>query len=155
MPTYDVTTTPAAGDATKIDDYTRLRDSIRSVASVGTVHDFGGDLEEFVTDSSFIRAPKSRTLQISGDDAGGRTVLFEINVVCDAAATVEMVLWNLTANAAVASSTLSVVLGAAGVVTHSISSALTLATGFALYEIRIRRVSGGNVAGWGRVVARG
>lgn len=166
---FDANTTPAVDDATKLDDYTRLRDNIRALAGgmAGLVVWQGGDLEEFeiaTTETTLRKAFGDAGAEIDGTHLGlvatvGGSVVLEVvairqyDVVASVVCTVD--LYNVTAGAAVAGSAVAVTL-ATGAATHQKSSGITLPASVARYRVRIKTSDGAKpVAAIARVVIKG
>jgi hypothetical protein len=163
----DLTTTPAVLDATKLDDYTRLRDAARALAgaAAGVVLWEGGDLDAFETSTVEV------TLRKAWGDAGvevdgtylpllatiGGSVFLEVvarRVVGGAAVTCTVDLYNVTTGAQVAGSAVAISLTTDNE-TKQKSGAITLASGVNSYRARIKSSTGTDVAARARVVAKG
>ena len=165
----DLNTTPATDDATKLDDYTRLRDAGRGLASAmaGVVAWQGGDLEEFeaaTSETTLRKAFGVAGVEIDGTHLGlvtsvGGSVILEVVAIrrFDVSTTVTCTvdLYNVTAGAVVASSPVAISLTTAAA-THQKSSALTLPTSVQRYRVRIKTSDGTKpVAAIARVVVKG
>lgn len=161
---YDVITTPAINDATKLGDYTRLRDGLRAVASAmgGVVLRQGGSLEAFITDTVEAPVPFSggtAGFEIDGTYLGYVTVTLEVvalrhpDVSTTVTCTVD--LYDATTPGVIASSAVAVSLSTANP-THQKSVALTLPASVKRYYARIKTSDGTKpVACEWRVVAKG
>jgi len=161
---YDVTTTPSVDDATKLADYTRLRDAARALAGAmgGVVLAQGGSLDEFLSDTTEVdlpNGPGAAGWPVDGTHLGYVTV--ELQVVAirhpDAAGTVTCTvdLYNVTDAGAVASSAVAVSLTTTAA-TAGASSALTLPTSVKRFKARIKTSDGTRlVAAVWRLVAKG
>lgn len=165
----DLTTTPATDDATKLDDYTRLRDAGRGLASAmaGVVAWQGGALDEFeesLTAVTLRNAFGDAGAEIDGTHLGlvaavGGSVVLEVVAIRhpDSAGTVTCTvdLYNVTAAAVVASSSVAISLTTAAA-THQKSGALTLPTSVQRYRVRILTSDATRaVAAIARVVVKG
>jgi hypothetical protein len=163
---FDATTTPATDDATKLGDYTRLRDCARALvgATAGVIVLQGGDLDAFITDTSEVTLPKAFGdvgAEIDGTFLGfsGVTVVLEVAAMRhqDVGSTVTCTvdLYNVTDAAAVASSAVAISLST-GSVTHQKSTALTLPTSAKRFRFRIKTSDAAKaVAAIARVVVKG
>ena len=157
----DLTTTPTVLDATKLDDYTRLRDACRALlgATCGIPVFDGGDLDAMESSTSFV------TLRNAYGDPGvevdgtwlslmqgvGGVVYLEViarRVPGGASITLTVDLYNVTTGAAVASSEVAISLTSDAAVKQK-SSNLTLASGVNNYRARIK--TSGPSAGAARV----
>lgn len=162
----DLNTTPATDDATKLNDYTRLRDSGRALvgATAGVIVWQGGDLDAFIVDTSEVTLPKSYGdvgAEIDGTFLGyaGVTVVLEAMAVrgpdVTSSVTCTVDLYNVTDAAAVASSAVAITLSSGSVV-HQKSVALTLPTSVKRFRVRIKTSDGTRpVAAVARVVVKG
>jgi hypothetical protein len=154
---WDVTTTPPVGQATKRSEYTRLRDSLKSVRQQSW--SFGGSLLAFETVAAadtYVDLPDSAEIEINGDDLSGLSAFLEVNAIgMDATAvTITCQLYNVTAAAAVASSAVTVV-NPGTTRTRGVSSTITLAAGNNRYKVQIKRsVTTAGVAARARVYTR-
>jgi hypothetical protein len=139
---YDTTTTPAVGDATKRSDYVRLRDSIKAVRQQSW--DFGGGLGEFIEDAAntWVDLPNGKIKELNGDDTNGLSIYLAMTCLQDAAGavTVETRLYNITTAAAVASSDASQANPGTSAV-YKKGVAFTLAAGTDQYKVQIRRTT--------------
>lgn len=165
----DLTTTPAVDDATKLDDYTRLRDALRGSAPAIVaglpVLDWG-DLDAFETSTSEVTLRKGfgdPGVEIDGALlsllAGvGGSVFLEVVARRDvgtATATGTVDLYNVTAGAVVAGSPVAISL-TSDAETSQKSGALTLAASVAKYRIRIKTSNAATpVAARARLVIKG
>ena len=156
---YDVTTTPAIGNATKQNDYIRLRDAIKALSAAGN-HDFGGDVTAYISDTSFVDLPSGSHLEIDGTNLSGMSVFFEANAFANPsnalAGSMFLRLFNVTAGAAVASSQVEISGLSAGQHGRGISSALTLAAAANVYKVQVQSSNASfSYAGTARVTIRG
>lgn len=161
---FDVTTTPAINDATKLGDYTRLRDALRAVASAmgGVVLRQGGSLEAFITDTTEVPVPFSggnAGFEVDGTYLSYVTVTLEVvaqrhpDVGTSVTCTVD--LYDATTGAAVASSAVAITLSTANA-THQKSTAITLPASVKRIYARIKTSDGTKpVAAEWRLVAKG
>jgi hypothetical protein len=138
---FDATTTPSVGDATKLNDFTRLRDNDR--ANAGRSYFLGGSLTTYISDTSYVDlTAEYLEWEIDGTHLPGLTVYLEVNVRAhhdnSGTVTVSVQLYNVTTGAAVASSEVAVAGLAAGARSRSKSSAITLATGVNVYKAQIK-----------------
>ena len=162
----DLTTTPSTDDATKLNDYTRLRDSSRALvgATAGVIVWQGGDLDAFIVDTTEVTVPKAYGdvgAEIDGTFLGfsGVTVVLEVMAVrgpdVSSSVTCTVDLYNVTDSAAVASSAVAITLST-GNVTHQKSTALTLPTAVKRFRVRIKTSDAAKpVAAIARVVVKG
>lgn len=164
---FDVTTTPAEDDATKLTDYVRLRDAARYLApaTAGVTLASGGSLDAFVTDDSvMVPVPFSggtSGVEIDGAYLGYASVWLEVVVrrypsaTSDALATIDV--WEATTGAAVASSEINEIITSSAS-QHRKSTAFTLASVVRRYYVRMRtNVTYGSIpvaCEW-RIVAKG
>jgi hypothetical protein len=132
------------GEATKQDDYVRLRDTIREAAGAiaGTGTELGGSLKDFVEVTSAADLPDGWEREIDGTHLASCEVYLEVMVVrgpdsLGGTVTVTVDLWNVTAGSLVASSAVAVALTTT-TRTHAKSSALTLPTSLARFKARAR-----------------
>ena len=159
---YDVTTTPAVNDATKLDDYTRLRDALRALASAmgGVVLAQGGSLTSFVSDTTEVdlpAGPGAAGWPVDGTHLGYVSVTLEVVAIRQLAFTVTCTvdLYNVTDGAQVASSPVAVSL-TTGAATAQASAALTLPASVKRFKARIKTSDGTRpVAAVWRLVAKG
>lgn len=160
----DFNTTPAVDDATKLDDYTRLRDTTRALAAAmgGIPVLQGGDLDEFISDTTEVTLPKAFGdvgAEIDGTHLGFVAVVLEVVARRhpDAAGTVTCTvdLFNVSAGAQVASSAVAISLTTTAEF-HQKSVALTLPASVQRFRFRIKTSDGTRlVAARARVVAKG
>lgn len=158
----DVTTTPALNDATKLNDYIRLRDNDRSAAfpvSAGAPLLLGGSYAEFVDGTSYVRLPQSPGFEVDGALAAYNNVYLEADAIrADGASTVSAVfdLWDATTGASVAGSELTISVDVAHPSTkHGKTTAFTLNSGVRRYYFRIKSGSAGvQVAGFCKLVGK-
>lgn len=162
----DLSTTPAVDDATKLGDYTRLRDAARGLvgATAGVIVWQGGDLDAFIIDTTEATLPKAfgdAGAEIDGTLLGfsGVTVVLEVVALRqqDVATTVTCTvdLYNVTDSAAVASSAVAISLSS-GNTTHQKSAALTLPTSVKRFRVRIKTSDAAKpVSAIARVVVKG
>lgn len=161
---FDVTTTPAINDATKLGDYTRLRDALRALSSAmgGVVLRQGGSLEAFIVDTTEAPVPFSggtAGFEIDGTYLGYVTVVLEVVAIRhpDVSTTVTCTvdLYDVTTPGVIASSAVAISLSTA-LATHQKSVALTLPASVKRYYARIKTSDGTKpVACEWRVVAKG
>jgi hypothetical protein len=156
---FDVTTSVAIGQATKVSDYARLAASIKALAGIS--HYLGGDLSSFISDTTYTNLTTEwLEWEIDGTNLSGLSVYLEVNVKAhpdnSGTVTVSVQLFNVTTTAAVASSEVAVAALAAGARAHSKSSAITLATGINKYKAQIKTSDAAKlVSGVARVSIRG
>lgn len=164
----DVTTTPALNDATKLNDFIRLRDNDRigaMPAMAGATLLQGGAFDEFIYSTAFVRLPFCPAFEIDSALAGYVSVYLEVEAVREpgVGVTVNAVfdVWNLTTGAVVAGSEVTVPVDVAhpsigGSTKHAKSTAFTLAAGVNRYYIRIKTgTTDQSVGGFARIVAKG
>jgi hypothetical protein len=155
---YDVSTTPTVGDATKVNEYTRLRDAIKAL-SASCNHNLGGSLSQFVSDTTYANLPDYLEWEIDGTNLSGLSVYFEVNMQCGptlSSCTGSMQLYNVTTAAAIASSAVSVIFSSVNERGHTKSAALTLTSGINRYRAQIKTSDATKVvAGVARVSIRG
>ena len=161
---YDVTTTPAINDATKLGDYARLRDAARAAAGAvaGAVLRQGGSLEAFIVDTTEVPVPFSggnAGFEIDGTYLGYTTVVLEVVAIRHPAVSTSVTctvdLYDATTPGVIASSAVPITLSTAAA-THQKSVALTLPTSVKRYYARIKTSDGTKpVACEWRVVAKG
>ena len=77
---YDVTTTPAVGNATKRSDYVRLRDAVKAVSQ--RTYFLGGDLQTFITDTAFVDHPYAFEVEVDFTNISGLSAYLEVNGAC-------------------------------------------------------------------------
>jgi hypothetical protein len=134
-------TAPSVSDATKLNDYLRLR--ANDVANAQKSFELGGSLGWFVINTAYGDiSPEYIEREIDGTNLSGLSVHLEVNVRAhpsnSGTVTVSVQLFNTTTVAAVASSEVAVAALAAGARAHSKSSAITLATGLNKYKAQIK-----------------
>lgn len=160
----DVTTTPALNDATKLNDYIRLRDNDRIAAMpamAGATLLQGGSHDAFIYSTSFQRLPNCPAFEIDSALASHVSVYLEVEAVREPAVgvTVNAVfdVWNVTTGAVVAGSEVTVAVDVAHPSSkHSKSTAFSLAAGVNRYHVRIRTGTVDlSVGGFARIVAKG
>jgi hypothetical protein len=139
---YDVTTTPAVGDATKRSDYVRLQSDIKAVRQQSW--DFIGGLGEFIEDAAntWVDLPNGKIKEINGDDTSGLSVYLAMTCLQDAAGvvTVETRLYNIDAGAAVAGSDASLANPGTSPA-YQKGSTFTLPAGTKKCKVQIRRTT--------------
>jgi hypothetical protein len=161
----DFTTTPAVDDATKLDDYTRLRDTTRALAAaMGGLPLWGwhGDLDDYIEDTTEVTLPKACGdvgQEIDGTHLGYVAVYLEIVARrrSDAAGTVTCTvdLYNVSDGAVVASSATAISLTSTADF-HAKSVNLTLPASVKRFRARIKTSDTTRaVAARVRVVAKG
>jgi hypothetical protein len=160
---FDATTTPAVGDSTKRSEYVRLRDALRALQA-GDVHDFGGSLSAFISDTAYVDLPDSWECEIPGAELSGRAVYLEVNAMARKAdlsawgvttVTASFQLWNISTGALVASSEVNLVISAADTRVRTMSSTFTLAASTDRYKVQIKTSDAAKlVSGRARVVIR-
>lgn len=165
----DLTTTPATDDATKLDDYTRLRDALRgsapAVVAGQPVIDWG-DLDAFdnnTTEATLRKGFGDPGVEVDGTLlallAGvGGSVFLEVVARREpgaATATCTVDLYNVTTGAQVASSAVAISL-ATDNATAQKSGAITLASGVNKYRFRMKTSNAATpVAARARLVVKG
>ena len=153
---YDVTTIPDVGDATKKSDYVRLKDAIKAVRQ--QEWDFHGGLGEFIDDAinTWVDLPNSPIKEINGDYTSGLGVYLEATALQDAAGTVtaNFRLYNVTDSAALSGATVDLVNPGTSKATNR-SSTFTLTAGTKQYKVQMARTTtNARVAGLVRVFTR-
>ena len=153
---YDTTVTPSVGDATKRSDYTRLRDSIKSVRQ--QEWELGGSLAAYIEDAAdtWVDLPDGWQKTIDGTDTPSLGVYLEVYGRAEdgTVVTITFRLYNVTTAAAIASSEVTLVSPGA-TATRNESSTLTLTTGANVYKGQIKRSNiNVRVSGKARVYTR-
>lgn len=138
------------GEATKQDDYVRLRDTIKEaaggIAGVGT--ELGGDLSRFIVATTETDLPDGVEREIDGTHLAACEVYLEVMVQRGhdiygaspgGSVTVTVDLYNVTAGAQVSGSPVATALTTPLFTrTHAKSTAVTLATGVNRYKARAK-----------------
>lgn len=164
----DLTTTPSTDDATKLDDYTRLRDALRGSAPAvlaGVPVIDWGNIDAMIPQTSEVTLPGGfGDLGVEVDGtllallAGvGGSVFLEVSArraPGGATVTCTVDVYNVTTGAQVASSAVAISLTTDNV-TKQKSGALTLASGVNAYRFRIKSSTGTGVAARARLVIKG
>lgn len=160
----DVVTTPSQDDATKLNDYTRLRDNDR-IAAVPTIAGaallLGGSHDDYEYGTAFARLPRGPAFEIDGALQGYVSIYLEVDAVREPAAssTVSAVfdLYNATDGAVVAGSEVTVSVDVAHPTSkHGKSTTFTLNTGVKRYYFRLKSGTiNVGVGGFCKLVAKG
>lgn len=145
MSSFDVTTTPSVGEATKRSDYVRLQKSIAATRQQSWF--FGGSLLTFETSvaiDTYTDVPDSVELQIDGTDLDGLGVYLEANVVgmdsTSVTITVGLFYWNGSSWSLVSGATVAIA-DPGTTRTRSESSTITLPSGVKRYKVQFQRTT--------------
>jgi hypothetical protein len=161
---FDATTTPALNDATKLNDYIRLRDNDRigaMPAMAGATLLQGGSHDAFIYSTAFQRLPNCPAFEIDAALGAYVSVYLEVEPVREpgVGVTVNAIfdVWNVTTGAVVTGSEVTVPIDVAHPASkHSKSTAFTLASGVNRYYIRVKTgTADQSVGGFARIVAKG